>query len=138
MAKFDVDGTGARTIVASPYTLMLYEQTFHSSLIADWYDKVDLKRGAEGTEWVTSGVVMSALSRANGGRELPAEVKALVRSAFPAQVDTVLDYTANKWRRHCASCGRCSRPASKSTAPTACRSRAPSPTSTSGWPSSAP
>lgn len=97
MAKFDVDGTGARTIVASPYTLMLYEQTFHSSLIADWYDKVDLKRGAEGTEWVTSGVVMSALSRANGGRELPAEVKALVSAAFPAQFDTVLDYTANKW-----------------------------------------
>ncbi len=94
MAKFDIDGTGERTIVASPHTLMLYEQTFHSSLISDWYDKVDLKRGAEGSEWITADVVLQALSRAG---DVTDALKSLVRRAFPVQVDTVLDYTANKW-----------------------------------------
>lgn len=96
MTKFDIDGTGERTIVASPYTLMIYEQTFHSSLIADWYDKVDLKGGAQNSEWITADVVMAALSSASRG-ELAPEVKALVRAAFPVQVDTVLDYTTSKW-----------------------------------------
>lgn len=94
--KYSFDGETEQEMLASPYTLLVYEQEFHADMIADLYGKVDLKRGTEGTGWIGAGLVASCLERANGG-ELPDDVRELVAKAFPAAVQTTLDYTATNW-----------------------------------------
>lgn len=94
---FDYDGSGERNIVASPYTLMLYEQTFKSSLIKDFYGVIDLSSGSK-TEVVTADFVANRLEEANG-KKLSKTVSDLVNKAFPAEVMTVLDYTSDNWEQ---------------------------------------
>lgn len=94
--KYSFDGEADTELLASPYSLLVYEQEFHSDMIADLYGKVDLRRGADGTSWIGAGIVSAALERANGG-EIPDDVRELVAKAFPAAVQTTIDYTATNW-----------------------------------------
>lgn len=97
---FDPDGRGEREIVASPYTLMIYEQTFKSSLIKDVMGRIDLT-GGNTVEVVTPDFVAGRLEAAlPDGKRLPKETRALVERAFPATVNKVLDYTTDNWEAY--------------------------------------
>lgn len=94
--RFDIDGTGEREYVASVRTLMIYEQEFGGSLIADCYGRVEVI-GGDG-EVVTAGRVKQALRSAlPEGEELPQEVSDLVDRAFPQYFTAALDYTTEHW-----------------------------------------
>ena len=92
--RYDIDGTGEREVFCSPYTLMVYEQEFKTSMVADVYGTIDLTRA--GTETVTAEFVASRMREATGG-ELSDEVMSAIAAAFPAVVVTRLDYTADRW-----------------------------------------
>lgn len=94
---YDIDGTGEREVFCSPYTLMVYEQEFKKSMVADVYGVIDLTRGS--TETVTAEFVASRMAAAAGGK-LPDETVKLIADAFPATVVTKIDYTADRWEAY--------------------------------------
>lgn len=94
--KFDIDGTGERDYTCSAYTLMVYEQEFGSSLVKDYYGKIDLRDG-DG-QLVTAQFVESQLADAlPEGKALPKTTRELVYRAFPRYVTAVRDYTQDNW-----------------------------------------
>lgn len=46
MATVNFDGTGAKTITATAYTLVIYEQEFKRDMIKDVFGRIDLRRAA--------------------------------------------------------------------------------------------
>lgn len=97
--KHDIDGSGERELVCSPYTMMLYEQEFNKSIVADVYGEIDLKGGK--TEVVTAEYVADRLTAAlDDGKQLPKTTLKLISAAFPVEVVTKLDYTADNWEAY--------------------------------------
>lgn len=94
---YDFDGSGERELICSAYTLSVYEQEFHKSMIADVYGVVDLK--SVNSEVVTAEFIINRLNAAST-KELPKAIKALINRAFPAQVVTKLDYSADNWEAY--------------------------------------
>lgn len=99
--KYDIDGSGEREYIASVYTMMLYEQEFHTSLLEDVYGKIDLGNTAEdgsGAKIVTAEFVQDRLASAlPDGKELPNTTVKLIKKAFPTVVTTALDFTKDNW-----------------------------------------
>lgn len=100
--KYDIDGTGELEYTCSAYTTYLYEQEFGESLIADFYGKVDL--GDDNGQVVTAEFVANKLSaempvdeKTGEKKPLPKATLTLVRKAFPQYVNTVVDYTKERW-----------------------------------------
>lgn len=100
--KYDIDGTGELEYICSAYTTYLYEQEFGVSLIADFYGRVDL--GDDSGEVVTAEFVENRLAenmpvdeKTGKQKPLPKATSALVRRAFPQYVNTVIDYTKDRW-----------------------------------------
>lgn len=99
--RFDIDGSGEREYIASAYTMMLYEQEFHVSLLSDVYGKIDLGTTAEedGARIVTAEFVKDRLSSAlPEGKELPNTTVKLISKAFPSVATAVLDFTKDNWQ----------------------------------------
>lgn len=99
--RFDIDGSGEREYIASAYTMMLYEQEFHVSLLSDVYGKIDLGNTTDegGTQIVTADFVKQRLSSAlPEGKELPGTTVKLIDKAFPSIATTVLDFTKDNWQ----------------------------------------
>lgn len=101
--KATIEGLGEVEVIASPYTLKIYEQAFHSSLIADVFGRVDLEAGRGDKSFVTAAFVKQRLLRAmpepkgGGEKKLPKATEALIDKAFPVKVTTVFDYTREHW-----------------------------------------
>lgn len=88
--------------IASPYTTMVYEQQFHTSLIADYYGKIDLTGGDDtGFTWVPAEVIEARLSAAASAAKAPKaftnNLHKVVSAAFPARVANSVDYTQTRW-----------------------------------------
>lgn len=98
-----IEGLGEVNVICSPYTLKVYEQAFHSPLIADVFGKVDLEAGKGDKSFVTASFVKQRLLRSmpkpkdGGAKKLPKNTEALVDKAFPVTVTTVFDYTREHW-----------------------------------------
>lgn len=98
--KYDIDGSGEREYVASAYTMMLYEQTFGTSLVKDVYGVIDLTGGGT-TEVVDAAFVKERLASAlPEGKSLPKSTSDLVDKAFPAVVVKKFDYTRDNWEAY--------------------------------------
>lgn len=98
---YDIDGTGERGYIASAYTMMIYEQEFHKSLIADVYGKIELDTGGGSAQVVSADFVRERLSSAlPEGKELPKTTSALIDKAFPAVEVKSIDYTRDNWESY--------------------------------------
>lgn len=101
MVAFDDSGKEYEAI-ASALTLMIYEQEFstekrHADLIKDVFGRIDLTDGGN-REVVTAEFVTNKLQGAMAqGKTLPKTTRDLILKAFPAYVDTTLDYTQDNW-----------------------------------------
>ncbi len=96
--KAVIEGLGEVNAICSPYTLKVYEQAFHSSLIGDVFGRIDLGAVGDDKTLVTAEFVKSRLRKAAGtGKGLSKAVSDLVDRAFPVEVTSVVDYTREHW-----------------------------------------
>jgi len=103
MQKVTLDGSGREyEVIASPLTLMIYEQEFstdkaQADLIKDVYGRIDLSK-AGSRQLVTAEYVENRLQEAMAdGKTLPKTTRDLIAKAFPAYVETVVDFTTDNW-----------------------------------------
>ena len=105
MPTVSLDNTDKKyNVEMTTYTLVIYEQEFstpekHADIIGDTLGKVMFAQSVE--EVVTSEFVESKLqAQYPNGKRIPKPVREAIEAAFPAYIQTAVDYSTTNWTQY--------------------------------------